>query len=53
MQDVLGLSSEGRMNTPGTVGSPNWRWRMKPGDMRTDLAMELRDMNEFFERNDL
>lgn len=53
MQDTLGLGSEGRMNTPGTVGAPNWRWRMKAGDMRTDIAMELRDMNEFFERNDL
>ena len=30
MQDVLGLGSEARMNTPGTVGG-NWKWRMKPG----------------------
>ena len=27
MQDVLGLGSEARMNTPGTVGG-NWNWRM-------------------------
>lgn len=28
MADVLGLGKEGRMNLPGTVGSPNWEWRM-------------------------
>lgn len=30
MADILGLGKEGHMNTPGTVGSPNWEWRM-PG----------------------
>ncbi len=28
MVDILGLGKEGHMNTPGTVGSPNWEWRM-------------------------
>lgn len=27
--DILGLGREGHMNTPGTVGSPNWEWRLK------------------------
>ncbi len=27
LQDVLGLPSEQRMNTPGTLGSQNWTWR--------------------------
>jgi 4-alpha-glucanotransferase len=27
LQDVLGLPSEHRMNTPGTMGGPNWTWR--------------------------
>jgi 4-alpha-glucanotransferase len=27
MQDVLGLGSEHRMNTPGTLGGNNWTWR--------------------------
>jgi 4-alpha-glucanotransferase len=27
MQDVLGLLSEHRMNTPGTMGGRNWTWR--------------------------
>ena len=28
MADILGLGSEAHLNTPGTVGSPNWEWRM-------------------------
>lgn len=32
MADVLGLGKEGRMNLPGTVGSPNWEWRMPDQD---------------------
>ncbi len=27
LQDVLGLGSEHRMNTPGTLGGSNWAWR--------------------------
>lgn len=26
--DVLNLGSQARLNTPGTVGSPNWEWRI-------------------------
>ena len=29
LQDVLGLKKEGRLNTPGTIGSPNWEWKVK------------------------
>ena len=32
MQDILGLGAEGHMNTPGTVGSPNWEWHMPSFD---------------------
>lgn len=28
MADVLELGVRGRLNTPGTVGSPNWEWKM-------------------------
>lgn len=28
VQDVLGLGDSARMNTPGTVGSPNWEWKL-------------------------
>ncbi len=28
LADVLNLGSQARLNTPGTVGSPNWEWRL-------------------------
>ncbi len=28
MADILGLGGEGHMNTPGTIGSPNWEWHL-------------------------
>lgn len=27
--DILGLDDRARLNTPSTVGSPNWEWRME------------------------
>ena len=39
MADILGLGAEGHINTPGTVGSPNWEWRMP--DM-AEAAKQLR-----------
>ena len=50
-QDVLGLGSEARMNTPGTVGGTNWKWRLKPGELTDAHAIALKDMNDFFGRN--
>ena len=50
-QDILALGSEARMNTPGTVGGSNWMWRMAPGALTLQKALEVRDMNEYFERN--
>nr|WP_307993126.1 4-alpha-glucanotransferase [uncultured Niameybacter sp.] len=28
IQDLINLGDEGRINTPGTVGSPNWEWKL-------------------------
>ena len=28
LQDVLGLDNSARMNWPGTVGDPNWTWKL-------------------------
>lgn len=28
LADIIGLGKEGHINTPGTVGSPNWEWRL-------------------------
>jgi 4-alpha-glucanotransferase len=41
-QDVLGLGSEARTNTPGTF-SGNWGWRLEPGRLTRELAARLRE----------
>lgn len=28
MQDLLKLNAKSRLNTPGTVGNPNWQWKL-------------------------
>lgn len=38
MQDLLETGSEGRMNTPGTCGPPNWCWRMGAEDLSDDVV---------------
>ena len=48
MQDVLGLGSEARMNTPGSsVGA--WKWRLDRMP-RADLARRLRAATEAADR---
>ena len=49
MQDVLGLGSEARMNTP-SVASGNWRWRCRPAALTDTLARDLREMAELYDR---
>jgi 4-alpha-glucanotransferase len=40
-QDVLGLGSEARLNTPGR-SKGNWRWRLRRGQLTSELADRLR-----------
>lgn len=49
MQDVLGLGSGSRMNTPGT-SEGNWSWRMGPQALLPDLARSLRELAETYGR---
>ena len=49
MQDVLGLGSQARMNTPAGKG-PNWVWRMRPGQTDARLARRLRDLTATYGR---
>jgi 4-alpha-glucanotransferase len=44
MQDVLGLGSEARMNTPSHTDG-NWEWRMT-GNVNVDTAIHLAEMAE-------
>ncbi len=44
-QDVLGLGTEARMNTPA-VAEGNWAWRLEPGALDTAAARRLRSLAE-------
>ena len=49
LQDVLGLGSEARMNTPGTGGG-NWAWRYDPARLTPTLQERLRDLTQLYSR---
>jgi 4-alpha-glucanotransferase len=40
-QDLLDLGHEARMNTPSTLGPPNWCWRLREGALTDKLAEKL------------
>lgn len=49
MQDLLGLGSEGRMNTPGSLRG-NWQWRMPPDAPLNSIAEHLFEMSRLYGR---
>ncbi len=49
LQDVLGLSSEARMNTPA-VPSGNWRWRYQAEMLTPAIAERLKEMVATYDR---
>jgi 4-alpha-glucanotransferase len=49
LQDVLGLGSEGRMNTPGKAGG-NWEWRYAPGALTDEIGAKLAEMTRIYGR---
>lgn len=50
VQDLLNLGHEHRMNTPGTVGAPNWCWRLRPGALTEGIAARLRELTQVYGR---
>ena len=50
VQDLLGLESEARTNTPGTVGGSNWRWQLPHGALTPELARECARLVSSFGR---
>ncbi|MBW4050350.1 MAG: 4-alpha-glucanotransferase [Proteobacteria bacterium] len=48
-QDLLGLGSEARLNTPGTVQG-NWRWRLPSGALTPQLAAHFAQLNRMYGR---
>jgi 4-alpha-glucanotransferase len=49
MQDVLGLNSTARMNTPATTQG-NWQWRMAGGAFDAEITERLRKLAELYGR---
>lgn len=49
LQDILGLGSEGRMNTPSLYGG-NWKWRFDPAALTSALADKLARLAEITDR---
>lgn len=49
LQDLLGLGSEARINTPGNA-SGNWQWRFKKGDLNAALAAKLKKLTKTYHR---
>ena len=49
LQDVLGLGSEGRLNTPSTHQG-NYHWRFQPGACTQNLAQRLANLAEVTDR---
>jgi len=49
MQDLLGLGSQARMNTPSTLGG-NWMWRALPDSFSPKLARRLHREMKVYQR---
>jgi 4-alpha-glucanotransferase len=49
MQDLIGLGSEGRINTPSTLGG-NWMWRAKRDAVTEEIKKNLLDYTQIYER---
>ena len=49
MQDLIGLGSNARMNTPSTVGE-NWKWRMVEKQKEKTLAEKLLNYTTIYDR---
>ena len=48
-QDLLGLGSEARINTPG-VAAGNWMWRAKAEQINSSKASDLRKVTKLYFR---
>mgnify|MGYP002226925019 CR=1 FL=1 len=43
LADILGLGKEGHINTPGTIGSPNWEWHLP------DFIQAKKELQKFWQ----
>jgi 4-alpha-glucanotransferase len=50
VQDLLRLGHEARMNTPSTIGPPNWCWRLQSGALTEEIAEQLLTLTAIYGR---
>ena len=50
VHDLLSLGTDARMNTPGTVGQPNWCWRLQPDQLHDGISQRLLEMTGVYGR---
>lgn len=51
-QDILGLESSARMNTPSTISSRNWSFRADKSAFTDEIAQRLKQLSEIYKRNE-
>ena len=49
LQDVMGLDTQSRMNTPGTLIN-NWQWRYLEGQLPDEYAIRLMELSKLYSR---
>ena len=49
IQDYLDIGSDGRINTPSTLGG-NWSWRLLPEELTDDLAARMKEFAQIYGR---
>ena len=49
-QDLLSLGHNARMNTPSTLGPPNWCWRLPLHTLTDDIAQRLLELTAIYGR---
>ena len=50
MQDILGEDSLARFNTPGTLSSDNWSWRLGDEKLTQFIKQKMSKLVEYYNR---
>ena len=50
MQDLLGLSGDARVNTPGIAGPRNWSWRVRQEALNPSVSGRLAHITRTYRR---
>ncbi|NLL75033.1 MAG: 4-alpha-glucanotransferase, partial [Erysipelothrix sp.] len=46
LQDIMGIDNSGRINTPATIGSPNWEWKIENTQGLPEAMAQYREWNK-------